>query len=57
MTKNTSKLESIEVTLAAISKRNEVRAKEVREKLGEKWLLHPSNSPKKNVIKGTQLWN
>lgn len=57
MTKDTPKLEPLEVTLAAISKRNEVRAKEVREKLGEKWLLHPSNSPKKNVIKGTQLWN
>lgn len=54
MIKNTQRREPLEVTLAAISKRNEVRVKEARGKLGEKWLLHPSNAPKKKPFNLTR---
>ena len=42
--------ESLEIKLSEIAKRNEVRAKEAREKLGEKWVLHISNAPKKKTL-------
>jgi len=33
--------------LKELRERNEVRLREAKEKLGSKWLLHPSNAPKK----------
>lgn len=36
-----------EKELKELRARNEVRLKEVKEKLGTKWLLHPDNKVKK----------
>jgi hypothetical protein len=36
--------------ILALRERNEIRLKEAKEKLGDKWLLHPS----KQVVKKTQ---
>jgi hypothetical protein len=47
MDKTTPIKEPLEVTLAEIGKRNLLRAKEVREKMGEKWACHPSHAPVK----------
>ena len=45
MKKSTSKQEPLEVILAEITKRNELRSKEAREKMGNKWVCHPSHAP------------
>jgi hypothetical protein len=47
MNKTTQNQEPLKVTLAEIGKRNESRAKEAREKMGEKWACHPSHAPVK----------
>ena len=47
MNKTTPTPEPLEVTLAEIGKRNLLRAKETREKMGEKWACHPSHAPVK----------
>jgi hypothetical protein len=47
MNKNIPTQEPLEVTLAEIGKRNLLRAKEAREKMGEKWACHPSHAPVK----------
>lgn len=39
--------EPLEVILAEIGKRNLLRAKEAREKMGEKWACHMSHAPVK----------
>lgn len=56
MNKTTLKQEPLEVILAEINKRNLLRAKEAREKMGEKWVCHPSNAPAKRNIKDSS-WN
>ena len=47
MNKTTQKQEPLEASLAEIGKRNLLRAKEAREKMGEKWACHPSHAPVK----------
>ena len=36
-----------EKSMAALRRRNERRVRKVREKMGEKWLAHPSNRVQK----------